>query len=257
MPEDAGLLHTDAFEKLTQLYQDRKPRSRTDMMMDISKIMEGYCDDDDSKCKNMAYESTLKSFHSDVPSMSEIDYPEYFHSGLRDSFNKIGDTLKDLTHDNLDDVVSTIEEITNEMRDMEDVDANHRIVALSSASIALESTKLWHNVFHSQDDHSLRRRLQGLSDITAFTDQEILGPFEIVWRIAGADAAAAMNNGLALLEAVGTDTSDAIFAVGPVIVISLTYFAIPASLNASVMLGLFAIAALVTPLDQGDGPTSP
>lgn len=244
-PEDAGLLHTDAFEKLAEMYTDREPRSRTDIMMDISKVMEGYCDEDDSVCKNMAYESTLKSFHADIPTMDEINYPEYFHSGLKTSFNKIGDTLKELTHDNLDDVVDTIQEITNEMRDMEDVDANQRTIALSSASIALESTKLWHNVFHSEEDNNLRRRLQGLTDITGFTDANILGPFEIVWKIVGADAAAAMNNGINLMESVGTDNSDALFAVGPIILISVVYFAIPASLNASVMLGFMALAKLV------------
>jgi len=250
-PEEAGLVHNDVFAKLAEKYSENLPRSKTDMMMDISQILEGFCDEADTSCRNLAYEATLKQFSADVSEFKDVEYPGHFHSGLKDSFNEIGEAMRQIDHDNLDDITDTIEEITAQMRDMEDVDAAQRTVALSAASIALESTKLWHNVFVGDESHHLRK-LQGISDIMDFTDAQDFGPLEFIWKVAGADAAAAMNNGINILEAIGTNTADAIFAFGPVLVISLIYFAVPASAAAFATFGLAGLAIAIPGIQESD-----
>lgn len=243
--EDVGLLHTDAFEQLAELWGDRKPKSQLDVMMDVSGIMEGYCDEADASCKNLAYESTLKAFNSGISSFSDVEYPENFHSGLKESMDKIGETLKDITDVNLDEVLSTLDEITNGMKDMVDVDELQQTVALSAASVAKESLQLWHSAHYGAEDHPYRRLQNSiadfLADIVNLTDAEILGPFEITWRIAGADATAALEAGLNIIDSVGTDTPEAVLVLPPTIMIAVLYFSIPASMNAALVLVVKAV----------------
>jgi len=85
-PEDVGLVHTDAFEQLTDLYKDTDnlPKSKIELMMQVSEIMEGYCDEDDTSCRNLAYEATMKEFNNKRGrNPSEIAYPDNFHAGLK------------------------------------------------------------------------------------------------------------------------------------------------------------------------------
>ena len=238
--EDVGLMHTDAFEQLTELYRNEKPKSELDMMMDVSEIVAGYCGEDDSACKNSAYEATLKTFQDKTEfDFDNIEYPDDFHAGLKQSIDSMHETIKQIDVDNLEEVVGTLLEITDEINEMEDVNEAQRAVVQASMSIAVESTKLWHNVHYVAEDHPLRhlkssgnRKLQ--TPLTEETNANLLGIFVIPYNIISADVASGLANGVNLLNAVGGGGAAGLVYWLPVLLISIGYFAIPASLRAAV-----------------------
>ena len=209
------------------------------MMMDVSEIVAGYCGEDDSACKNLAYEATLKQFHAGITTLDEIEYPDDFHAGLKQSIDSMHETIKQIDVDNLEEVVGTLLEITDEINEMEDVNEAQRAVVQASMSIAVESTKLWHNVHYVAEDHPLRhlkssgnRKLQ--TPLTEETNANLLGIFVIPYNIISADVASGLANGVNLLNAVGGGGAAGLVYWLPVLLISIGYFAIPASLRAAV-----------------------
>jgi len=226
--EDVGLMHTDAFEQLTELYRNEKPKSELDMMMDVSEIVAGYCGEDDSACKNSAYEATLKTFQDKTEfDFDNIEYPDDFHAGLKQSIDSMHETIKQIDVDNLEEVVGTLSEIKNEINEMEDVNEMHKIIVKASMSVAVESTKLWHNVHHGAEDHPLRHLKQTRSrDLQSFSETQL-------YTIILADVGAAFGAGINLFTAIGTNVAEALVAWLPIVVISITQFAIPASLAAA------------------------
>jgi len=237
-PEDVGLVHTDAFEQLTDLYKDTDnlPKSKIELMMQVSEIMEGYCDEDDTSCRNLAYEATMKEFNNKRGrNPSEIAYPDDFHAGLKGSIDQMFETIKQIDEHNVDEVVDTLNEITNQMKDLEDVNALHQAVALSTMSVAVESTKLWHNVHYGEKEHPLRR-LQITFSLDAFTSQsneELFGAAASnVYATIQEDVLTALEKGSEMTKAVGTNSLEILIRFMPIVMIAVVYFAIPASANA-------------------------
>jgi len=239
-PEEAGLMHTDAFNQITEIYRDKQPESELELMMEVSKIMEDYCENDDAGCKSLAYESTLKEFHAGSKGPREIKYSDSMHVGVKQSLGKMFKTLKDIDVDNLNEIVDTLNEISNEISTHDKADQLSKVVGVATLSLAIESSKLWHNVHIGSENHPLknllpknRRKLQSIQDVTEITNQQLLGPAEIVYTVVLADVASGLGNGSNLMNAVGTTGADALIAWAPVSVIAVTYFAIPASVNAA------------------------
>jgi len=235
-PEDAGLLHTAAFEDLARLHKDGLPDSELDLMSDISEIMAEYCDSDDSFCKNLAYENTLKAFHVGQRP-TEIEYPSDYHPELRTSIDDVFKTMKQIDYDNLDEIVDTLEEIANEMNDIEDVNELHLTGALAAASVAKESIKLWHNVYITSKNHPLTslksdhsRKLQAELP----TNEDAFGPLTVVYEVVSADIKSALDGGVGLFQSnVVTEGAGGLVALPSVIAIMILFFAIPGSLNAA------------------------
>jgi len=226
-PEDAGLLHTAAFEDLARLHKDGLPDSELDLMSDISEIMAEYCDSDDSFCKNLAYENTLKAFHVGQRP-TEIEYPSDYHPELRTSIDDVFKTMKQIDYDNLDEIVDTLEEIANEMNDIEDVNELHLTGALAAASVAKESIKLWHNVYITSKNHPLSylksdhsRKLQRRR------------PLQTLFKVAEADTNGVLYHGINMYNAIGTGSAQALVSFISVAIVTISYFAIPASLEAA------------------------
>jgi len=225
MPEDIGPLHNDAFNQLTEKYRSSTTvLSKLDLMMDISEIMAGYCDENDGACKNLAYEATMKEFHNGGRN-DYVQFPESFHDGMKVTVERMYSTIKDVDANNLDDIVNTLDELTNEINSQQNVDILHKTISLSAMSVAKESTKFWHNVFFGSEDHPLRhlkiegsRRLQD----TAFGD---------IYRIITADVSGIFDNGINLIEAAGTDDFSIVLSLIPILLISVFYFSVPASLE--------------------------
>lgn len=240
-PEDIGPLHNDAFEQLTELYrnQENVPKSKMDLMMDLSQIMEGYCNEDDTSCRNLAYEATMKEFSAKRGrDPSEIEYPHDFHRGLKESIDNMFETIKLIDEHNVDEVVDTLNEILVEMKDIEDVNVLHQAVALSAMSVAIESTKLWHNVHFVEKDHPLRR-LQttnivfNLDQYTSQSNEDLFGKaFAQVYSTIQEDVMTAIDKGSEMIKVVGTNSIDALVRLVPIIMIAIVYFATPASLDA-------------------------
>jgi len=248
-PEDVGLVHTDAFEQLTDLYKDTDnlPKSKIELMMQVSEIMEGYCDEDDTSCRNLAYEATMKEFNIEkLRNPSEIAYPDDFHAGLKGSIDQMFETIKQIDEHNVDEVVDTLNEITNQMKDLEDVNALHQAVALSTMSVAVESTKLWHNVLITEKEHPLRRLQIDIPDALDFLPDIISDCNTFIWNIENscfgvtesvsdvyliiiADVSATIQNGANFLGTVSAESPDAILLLAAWPFIVLIYFAIPGS----------------------------
>lgn len=237
-PEDIGVVHNEVLMEIADMYKSGyQPKTSVDLMMDLSELLEGYCATDDAECRDLAYEGTLTEFsRKGKRQLSKIEYPDDFNVDLIESINKIDSTIKQINEDNVDDIVATIEEITAEIRDMGDVHAFQQTIALSAASIAKESTKLWHEVFHTDQNHPLRRlqdvEILGvpLEDVNELSDTEILGPFEGTYDVIASDITGGLGNAMNIYEALlNQGTASAIFAAPTVLVIAILMFAVPAS----------------------------
>jgi len=265
-PEDAGLLHTAAFEDLARLHKDGLPDSELDLMSDISEIMAEYCDSDDSFCKNLAYENTLKAFHVGQRP-TEIEYPSDYHPELRTSIDDVFKTMKQIDYDNLDEIVDTLEEIANEMNDIEDVNELHLTGALAAASVAKESIKLWHNVYITSKNHPLSylksdhsRKLQVPpnnlhSHVFCIDNPNIIDRCtipSIVYDTASEDVTKALFYGIEMMLAVDTHSANALVAWFPITIISIVYFAIPASLiKAFILIRTYNVFSDIGPFGGG------
>jgi len=230
-PEDVGLLHTDAFEQLSELYKNKKPKNQLEMMMDVSDIMAGYCESDDHECKNLAYESSMKAFHTATHEGFDFEYPDNFHSGLKHSLNNMYDTLETIHQDNLEDVIETLLEITSQMKEIDDAHVLQQTAALSAISIAVESTKLWHTVFYDSKNHPLRR-LQGTewaSTIWNLGNGGDIGDSVYMAIIADVNAGFLRSRDI-IVSAMGSSSMEGLISVIPAYLIGFTFFAIPASL---------------------------
>jgi len=211
--------------------------NKIDLMMDVSEIMEGYCDEDDTSCRNLAYEATMKEFNAQRREPSMIGYPNNFNPGMKRSIDQMFETIKQIDEHNVDEVVDTLNEISNDMKDLDDVNELHQAVALSALSVAVESTKLWHNVHYGEKEHPLRRLQSAvLSNIINIKNEDFLPvSVEKLYLIIIADTSSILINGVNFLEVVGTDNADAIIMFFPSILITLFYFSVPASMNAAIL----------------------
>jgi len=163
--KDVGAYHTDAFEKLGKIYKENKPKRKLDAMMDLSNIMSGYCDVEDSLCKSQAHKSTLTQFHAIQHGMPETDYPEDIDPAAKEAMEQALSLIYGLDEHNVDDIVDALTQVQSDLESMKD-DKGHLMGAIASLSVAIESTKLWHNVF-TDPEHDLhetvtfgKRRLQ-------------------------------------------------------------------------------------------------
>ena len=76
---------------------------------------------------------------------------------MRVKLEEVFAVLPMLDENNLDDVLQTMEATEADIEAMSDVNALSKFLALSSVSVAMESTKLWHDVFFDE-----RNALSGL-----------------------------------------------------------------------------------------------
>jgi len=234
---DVGAMHTDAFEQLANIYKDKEPESKLEVMKDVSKILEGYCGDDDLACKSLASEATLKEFHSAQKGPREIEYSDAMHNDVQTSLEKMFDTLKLIDENNLDEIIDTFDEISNEISNHDEADELSKTLGVATVSLASESLSLWHKVYTGAKDHPMakeltpegRRKTQSIQEITEITNTQLFGPFNIIYTIALADTSAGLSNGTNLLNAIGTNTADMILGWAPAMVIAVLYFAFPAS----------------------------
>lgn len=151
-PKDAGAYHTDAFEMLGELYRNKKPRDLSEVMEDMNGILVGYCPLEFHECESYV-DQTMKEKHAVVSSgrALEITYPSDFDPAVKESIDNIVFTIENINESNLDDVLDALTDIESEMTEMTDIKKVHQIVGLTGASIAIESTKLWHTVFHDTE----------------------------------------------------------------------------------------------------------
>jgi len=199
-PEEVGAFHTKAFEELGAKYASNRPKSRIDVMADMSNILSAFCHTEDAECESRIHAITLKGFHSAQSGSPIVEYPEDFEQELIEHLDAIHDTINLLQHDNLHDIVTTLTQLHDAIRNMENVNQSYKDIAVGASSIAIESTKLWHDTF-TKPDHNLHsliaehhKETRKLQDVT--NETVIVVNLGIIPRIISADILGAVNGTL-------------------------------------------------------------
>jgi len=150
--EDVGQMHTDAFEKLAEMYAVKKPTDRKDMMNDSVTLMQSYCAEEfKSECEDYVKAVTETQF--DITAMgpkTELSYPkdDTLSPELQKSLAKVNSIVSSVKgSDDIDDAVSELAAVKKEVEEMKDVTEEERLAVLISISVASESSKLWHSVY--------------------------------------------------------------------------------------------------------------
>jgi len=173
-PKDVGALHTDAFQKLEASYGKRHPSEKNAKTRhnDLVKVVSSYCEDGDqggvaSKIlcdagTRWAKERITQHIQkSDLEAVQEtgrfplVEYPAEMHADLKDSLDTIFSHVDTIDRHNLSEVTDAIRDIETKVEAMDHVDIAHKRATLSAASVAIESSQLWHRVWHDPE-HPLR-----------------------------------------------------------------------------------------------------
>jgi len=214
-PSDAGAYHTEGFEQLAERYSTKKPENPMELALDASEIAASFCPEGDHLCTANAYKATLNQFQSQGEP-TEINYPSDFDDRIKSAMDETNTVIKSSVDRDVDDVVEELTQIQDKIEDMSDVNTSHQVVGLSAVSVAIESTKLWHQVYNDESHplHSMLddRRLQ--------------------YSVVSADFEAAVNAGL---NAVNEDVL--VLAVWPGIILAVVPAAYAASIRAAFLGG--------------------
>jgi len=206
--EAVGEYHTDAFEILGEKYSEEKPEHLGHVMRDLGDILASYCPDDDENCKFHANQSVRDEFDRVSDGLPRDMYPQEFDKKLQLSINTMISHVETLDELNLDQVLHSLHNIKDEIKDMKGLDESHVKKSLVGVSVAIESTKLWHATYYDHahplhdlikyfDPENSNRRLQ-LGGLPIAQLPAILGVIEdcgIDTDIILADVAAAFNIG--------------------------------------------------------------
>ena len=152
-PKDVGSYHTDAFNKLGEIYKTKKPRNKIDAMKDVANIVSAYCPIDDFECKANAHMKVLDEFHSVQSGLKEIKFPDDFDQNARDAMELVLFMVQSIDEENIFDVVDRLTQIQSDLENMDD-EKGHIMGALATVSVAIESSKLWHSAINDPE-HNL------------------------------------------------------------------------------------------------------
>jgi len=167
-PDDVGAFHTDAFEKLADMYAVKKPSSRIEMLKDMSNVVASYCVEGDYECTANAYKSALKEFHlAEQEPRTEVTYPEDFNSELLASINEMSDATANFVNGDVNEYLDVMLSLKEKVEDMENVNEAYKSATLYGISIATESSKLWLATY-SDADHPL----YGVHDESFFSKED-------------------------------------------------------------------------------------
>ena len=87
----------------------------------------------------------------------DFEYPAFMEESLRAKLEEVFAVLPMLDENNLDDVLQIMQTTEADIETMSNVNALSKFMALSTVSVAMESTKLWHGVFFEE-----RNALRGM-----------------------------------------------------------------------------------------------
>ena len=164
-PKDAGRLHTEIFEQFaTQYYSQRQDIYKTNKQQKENDFVElmnkSFCDNQDNKysmqCSQLIdnIQTQTKDWISTQDPRSgrivDFEYPAFMEESLRAKLEEVFAVLPMLDENNLDDVLQTMQTTEADIETMSNVNALSKFMALSTVSVAMESTKLWHGVFFEE-----------------------------------------------------------------------------------------------------------
>jgi len=204
-PRIVGAIHQDAFEKLGQKYSIEKPISPIDVIVDIVNIVSPYCQKGDSTCVSNIYETAVHEFHSSQNGRDNFLYPDSLDIEVRILLDELFSVVDSIDENNLDEVVNTLTMIEDELENLVDVDERSQLAGLASASVAIESSKLWHEAV-SDTIHPLHDMIGYFSDEGATRkmqssalDSSTIDKWPIS-KLVRPDVEAALASGMSLLN---------------------------------------------------------
>lgn len=164
---EMGAGHTEAFNKLAELYKSKKPSSKEDMMEDLITVVSSMCDSNDNGCGDRSRIGIETQFELEKNGRDQMRLRDDFDSDTLDSLNSMFSVINTLTTDeDVDKVLEALLEIENEIKSSNPLNPVDKVAALAGLSIAKESSKLWHDVYKNED-----HPLHGLHH-TGFYSQE-------------------------------------------------------------------------------------
>lgn len=197
--EDVGAFHTDAFERLADIHAVKKPVDREGLRKNSVTLALSYCNKDVLNCQETVERSSKHIFEG---MSAEPSYPENFDPRLKEAMDKVEFLLQTLTTDSdIDDIVSELASIKASIEYMKDAEKEHKIAVLSAISVAMESSKLWHEVYNDSAHALYGMHLPSYyhNDIDGNRRLEEAAGIDLV-GIAMADVTGAIEGGLSGLE---------------------------------------------------------
>jgi len=155
---DAGAMHTAAFEELGSMYKDKRPSSEVELMLDVGNVMTSLCPKHDPTYQ--PHRVAMKSFQKIQNGSQKITYPEDFDQKLKASIDKTLITVKALNVLELDEVIDQLDSIQKDLEEMEYDSEIYRTLSMGGVSVAMESAKLWHSSIHDSE-HDLHTMMTG------------------------------------------------------------------------------------------------
>lgn len=136
-----------------------------DVVKDVSEIASSYCPSGSKTCRFNMHQATLEESKINRYGRHNrnLHYADTFDSKVRETIDDIQATVDGLTLDNVNESVDLLLQYQAELQSMEDVDSVSQMVGLVSVSVAIESSKLWHETITTQD-HPLHDMLGYFDD---------------------------------------------------------------------------------------------
>jgi len=152
-PEQIGLYHTEAFERLGEKYLSINPKNLFDVEKDMIDIMSSFCLDDE--CGSIARRNMLEEVPFHVKNVKEV-YPENLDPRLKKYLESFESTIRSIDTHDAEEVVAALSLIQDELRESPTINKDEKNLALAAGSVAIESTKLWSSVL-SNPKHPLNK----------------------------------------------------------------------------------------------------
>ena len=160
-PEEFGEIHNRICLQVSDRIAEKMPTTRGEAFRYLTEEMLTLCDEDDSECKIRMHEASIRSQFQDFQSRD-------YHTVIDDVFPftlndlELKNTIKDiyfaidlLDTMNVEQVKSTIHQISQEYSEKDHHDAKKEVVAIT-ASVAASSTELWIKIF-SDPNHGFTK----------------------------------------------------------------------------------------------------
>lgn len=191
-PSDIGTFHNEILTKLSKDFSKRKGKNTATLKDDFINILSSYCDKGDTQCIEEIYqieEQAQYHMSSQDPFSGRIQviYPDGMDPPLKTALKEIFSILDLLNEENLDEIVTSINAIEEQIHDLSRVTVSYRKMALSAAAVARESTKFWHSVYFDE-----RNPFYGLVQSSERKLQQTLPPIWTLPFIIGADVLGAV-----------------------------------------------------------------
>ena len=163
-PDQFGLYHTDAFDRLGEKMTLYPPSDKEGAMQQLEDILSSYCFDDNEECMLNAHRSIVQTEDLSL-NFADTQKLENLDTSIKLYLDSVYAEILSIESKGFERVMESLLSIENEMNGMRGINEEDKRLGLAATSIAIESTKLWNRVL-SDTDHPLHL-LQNVSNLAA------------------------------------------------------------------------------------------